>query len=119
MIGDIVKAFDGKVVEDASQLENAIYGLALAESVNLDLLRDGKTVTVTVPVHEREDDPMRFADMVNPEDNLDFQARDSGDRAEREDRGDAAGTAARIRPGGGGADAHALRIPARSSKPAT
>ncbi len=70
MIGDIVKAFDGKVVEDASQLENAIYGLALAESVNLDLLRDGKTVTVTVPVHEREDDPMRFADMVDPEDNL-------------------------------------------------
>src|SRR5580658_8901266 len=27
MIGDIVKTFDGKVVEDASQLENAIYGL--------------------------------------------------------------------------------------------
>ena len=70
MIGDIVKAFDGKTVEDASQLENAIYGLALAESVKLDLLRDGKTIDVTVPVHEREDDPQRFADMVNPEDNL-------------------------------------------------
>lgn len=70
MVGDIVKAFDGKQVEDASQLENAIYGLALAESVKLDLLRDGKTLTVTVPVHEREDDPQRFADMVDPENNL-------------------------------------------------
>jgi S1-C subfamily serine protease len=38
--------------------------------VKLDLLRDGKTMEVTVPVHEREDDPQRFADMVNPEDNL-------------------------------------------------
>jgi serine protease Do len=70
MLADIVKSFDGKTVEDASQLENAIYGLALAESVKLDLLRDGKTMEVTVPVHEREDDPQRFADMVNPEDNL-------------------------------------------------
>lgn len=70
MVGDVIKAYDGKPVEDASQLENAIYALALAESVNLDLLRDGKTVSVTVPVHEREDDPQRFADMVTPEDNL-------------------------------------------------
>jgi serine protease Do len=70
MIGDIVKAFDGKTVEDASQLENAIYGLALAESVKLALLRDGKAIEVTVPVHEREDDPQRFADMVTPEANL-------------------------------------------------
>jgi len=70
MIGDIVSTFDGKVVEDASQMENAIYGLALAESVNLGLLRDGKTIDVTVPMHEREDDPQRFADMVTPEANL-------------------------------------------------
>ncbi len=70
MIGDIVQAFDGKQVEDASQLENAIYGLALAENVKLGLLRDGKALEVTVSVHEREDDPQRFADMVNPDDNL-------------------------------------------------
>ncbi len=70
MIGDIVKTFNGKLVEDASQMENAIYGLALAESVKLGLLREGKTIDVIVPMHEREDDPQRFADMVNPEDNL-------------------------------------------------
>jgi serine protease Do len=70
MIGDIIKAYDGKAVEDASQLENAIYSLALAASVKLDLLRGSQTLEVTVPVHEREDDPIRFADLVNPEDNL-------------------------------------------------
>ncbi len=70
MIGDIVKNFDGRTVEDASQMENAIYGLALADSVKLGLLRDGKTIDVAVPMHEREDDPQRFADMVTPEANL-------------------------------------------------
>ncbi len=70
MVGDIVKTFDGMVVEDASQMENAIYGLALADSVKLGLLREGKTIDVTVPMHEREDDPQRFADMVTPEANL-------------------------------------------------
>ena len=67
MIGDIVKTFDGRTVEDASQMENAIYGLALADSVKLGLLREGKTIAVTVPMHEREDDPQRFADMVTSE----------------------------------------------------
>jgi serine protease Do len=69
-IGDVIQSLNGKPVESASQLENEIYGMALKDSVTLALLRDGKTVKVEVPVHEREDDPQRFADMVNPEDNL-------------------------------------------------
>ncbi len=69
-IGDVIQSLNGKPVESASQLENEIYGMAVKDSVMLTLLRDGKTVRVTVPVHEREDDPTRFADMVNPEDNL-------------------------------------------------
>jgi serine protease Do len=69
-IGDVIQALNGKPVESASRLENEIYGLPLTDSVKLTLLRDGKTVSVTVPVHEQEDDPTRFADMVNPEDNL-------------------------------------------------
>jgi len=69
-IGDVIQSLNGRPVESASQLENEIYGLALTDSVKLGLLRDGKTVNVTVPVHEREDDPQRFADMVNPDDNL-------------------------------------------------
>jgi serine protease Do len=69
-IGDVIQSLDGKTVESASQLENEIYGLGLKESVRLALLRDGKTINVIVPVHEKEDDPQRFADMVDPENNL-------------------------------------------------
>jgi serine protease Do len=70
MIGDIVHTLDGKTIEDASQMENEIYRMTLKENVHLGLLRAGKALAVTVPVHEREDDPMRFADMVTPESNL-------------------------------------------------
>jgi serine protease Do len=69
-IGDIVQTLNGRPIETASQLENAVYRLPLTETVNLTVLRDGKSLALTVPVHEREDDPTRFADMVNPEDNL-------------------------------------------------
>jgi serine protease Do len=69
-IGDVIQSLNGKTVESSSQLENEIYRLAVKENVKLGLLRDRKTLSVTVPVHEREDDPTRFADMVNPEDNL-------------------------------------------------
>jgi serine protease Do len=69
-IGDVIQTLNGKPVESASQLENEIYGLPLTEVVKLTLMRDGKTLNVTVPVHEQENDPTRFADMVNPEDNL-------------------------------------------------
>jgi serine protease Do len=69
-IGDIVATLDGKTMQNASQLENAIYRLARAQSVDLTVLRDSRTIKLTVKVHDREDDPQRFADMVDPEDNL-------------------------------------------------
>ena len=54
-----------------SQLENYDLWPGVTESVRLALLRDGKTVNVTVPVHRRARTiRQRFADMVNPEDNL-------------------------------------------------
>ena len=69
-IGDIVETLDGKQMLNASQLENAVYRLARAGSVDLTVMRDTRSLKMTVPVHDREDDPQRFADMVNPEDNL-------------------------------------------------
>jgi serine protease Do len=68
--GDIIETLDGKQMQNASQLENAVYRLARAGSVDLTVMRDARTLKMTVPVHDREDDPQRFADMVNPEDNL-------------------------------------------------
>ena len=69
-IGDIIQTLNGRQMEDAPQLETAIYRLKLSDLVNVTVLRDGKTIDFTIPVIEREDDPQRFADMVNPEDNL-------------------------------------------------
>jgi serine protease Do len=68
--GDIVAALNGKEMEDASQLENSVYMLAMTDSVDLTVIRDRDTMHVAVAVHEREDDPQRFADMVTPENNL-------------------------------------------------
>jgi serine protease Do len=68
--GDIILTLNGRTMEDAPQLETAINRLKLTEAVDLTVSREGQTLKFTVPVIEREDDPQRFADMVNPEDNL-------------------------------------------------
>ncbi len=69
-IGDIIQTLNGRSMEDAPQLETAIYRLKLSDLVNATVLREGKTLNFTIPVIERDDDPQRFADMVNPDDNL-------------------------------------------------
>lgn len=69
-IRDIVLSLNGAIMEDAPQLETAISRLKLSEVVSVRVLRDGKQMDFTIPVIERDDDPQRFADMVNPDDNL-------------------------------------------------
>ncbi len=68
--GDIIMTLNGRVMEDAPQLETAVNRLKLSEVVDLSVWREGQTLKISIPVIEREDDPQRFADMVNPEDNL-------------------------------------------------
>jgi serine protease Do len=69
-IGDLIKSLNGREMENASQFENAVFRLGLGQIVDLGVIREGKTLQISIPVHEREDDPQRFADMVNPQDNL-------------------------------------------------
>jgi serine protease Do len=69
-IRDIILSLNGRLMEDAPQIETAIHRLKLTEAVEVRVLRDGKQMDFTVPVIERDDDPQRFADMVNPDDNL-------------------------------------------------
>ncbi len=68
--GDIIVSVAGKEMEDARQLENLVYQQPLSAIVDLTVQRDGKPLNFSVPVIERDDDPQRFADMVNPEKNL-------------------------------------------------
>lgn len=69
-IGDIVVNLDGKVMENARQFQVNIYGRPLGDKIKLEVLRGADHLSVDVAVVERNDDPQRFADLVNPENNL-------------------------------------------------
>lgn len=69
-IGDVVLRLDGKVMENARQLEVNLYRHAVGDIVNVDVLRGSRRLSFGVVVEERPDDPDRFAEMVSPEDNI-------------------------------------------------
>jgi serine protease Do len=69
-IGDIVVTLDGKTIENGRQLEVNLYRRAAGDVAQLEVLRGGQRVQLPVAVGERDDDPMRFADMVTREDHL-------------------------------------------------
>jgi serine protease Do len=68
--GDIVLSLDGKPMENARQLEVNLWRFPVGDKVSLEVLRGTDRLTVDVPVTAQDDDPQRFADMVNPEKNL-------------------------------------------------
>ncbi len=68
--GDIIVTLAGKAIEDARELENLVYQQPLSAVVDVTVNRDGKELKFSIPVIERDDDPQRFADLVNPEKNL-------------------------------------------------
>lgn len=69
-VGDLVLTANGRTMRNARQLEAYIYRSPMKEKITLQVLRDKDELTIDVPVINSVDDPQRFADMVNPEDNL-------------------------------------------------
>jgi serine protease Do len=65
-VEDIVIAMNGKPMENARQLNVNLYNQLVKQKVTLEVMRDGKRMTITVPVIERDDDPLRFMDFVDP-----------------------------------------------------
>jgi len=65
-VGDIVATLNGKLMENARQFEVNLYRYRIGDKVNLEIVRGNSKLTYTVAVTEREDDPQRFADMVDP-----------------------------------------------------
>jgi serine protease Do len=65
-VGDIVLNLNGKLMENARQFEVNLYRYRIGDKVNLEILRGGSKLTYPVSVTEREDDPQRFSDMVDP-----------------------------------------------------
>ena len=69
-IGDIVLTVNRRTMRNARQLESYIFRSPMREKITLGLLRGTEQLALEVPVIDTVDDPTRFADMVNPEDNL-------------------------------------------------
>jgi serine protease Do len=68
--GDIVLSVNGKTMKNASQLETNLYRYAMGDKVEIAVLRGTQKMTYAVAIAAREDDPQRFADMVDPSKNL-------------------------------------------------
>jgi serine protease Do len=69
-IGDIVLTANRRTMRNARQLEAYIFRSPMREKITLGILRGTEQLTLDVPVLNTVDDPTRFADMVNPENNL-------------------------------------------------
>jgi serine protease Do len=68
--GDIVLSLDGKPMENGRQFEINLYRYARGQKVNVEILRGNNKLTYPVSVEDRDDDPQRFADMVDPVRNI-------------------------------------------------
>jgi serine protease Do len=68
-IADLVLKLDGKVMENARQLEVNLYHRAVGGTVSLEVRRGAHTLTFIATVTERPRDPDRLADTVSPERN--------------------------------------------------
>ncbi|HEV2201094.1 MAG TPA: trypsin-like peptidase domain-containing protein [Bryobacteraceae bacterium] len=68
--GDVILTLNGKPIVEAREMQNAIYSQALDNQVSITVNREGKELSFTVPVIERDDDPQRFADLVDRDKNL-------------------------------------------------
>lgn len=67
---DIVLSLNGRAMEDARQLQVGLYRFPVGDKVSLEVLRGDRRLTMDVSVAAQDDDPQRFADMVDPEKNL-------------------------------------------------
>ncbi len=68
--GDIVLSLDGRAMENARQFEVNVYRRRIGETITLEIQRGSEVVRATAPIAERPNDPARFADLVDPKENL-------------------------------------------------
>jgi serine protease Do len=69
-VGDVLLSLNGRTMENARQFQVNLYRRPVGEKVTIKVLRGDQELSFEVEVIEREDDPLRFADMVKPEENV-------------------------------------------------
>jgi serine protease Do len=65
--GDVVLALDGKPMENGRQLRINIYTRAAGEQVALEIRRGTRTLSVRVPVNERDTGTARLEELIGPQ----------------------------------------------------
>ncbi|MPY87504.1 MAG: PDZ domain-containing protein [Luteitalea sp.] len=68
--GDVVLSLDGRPMENARQFEVNLYARRVGDRVTLEIQRGSATTRTTAAIAERPDDPARFAELVDPTENL-------------------------------------------------
>jgi serine protease Do len=65
-VGDVVKAIGERQIHDVRDLSLASFRYSIGDIAQVHVVRDGKPISFDVPVVEKEDDPQRVADLVDP-----------------------------------------------------
>ena len=66
-VGDVILSIDGGALENVRDLSLKLYEYTIGDRVQLQVLRNGEKLQVEVPVTEKQNDLVRFADLVNPD----------------------------------------------------
>jgi len=69
-VGDVVMSLGGRRVRSVRDLSLELYQYVIGNTVQLQILRGGKPMSMNVEVTEHPTDQQRFADMVTPETSL-------------------------------------------------
>jgi serine protease Do len=68
-LGDIILSLNGKQMENGRQFNVNLYSKGVGDTVTLEVMRNGKPMTIETTVIERDDDYEKFASFVSPEEN--------------------------------------------------
>jgi serine protease Do len=66
-VGDVILSIDGGPLRNVRDLSLRMFEYTIGDTVELQILRDQKKMQVRTAVTEKENDLIRFADMVNPD----------------------------------------------------
>ena len=69
-IGDVLLSIDGKDLHNVRDLALQLYRYAIGDTVHLQILRKQTRSGASLTITEKPDEPERFADMMNPAENL-------------------------------------------------
>ena len=68
-VGDVITKVHGQAIQNVHQLAVNMYSYAVGDSAQIEALRGKQSLSFSVPVIERADDPQRFEDLVTEQNN--------------------------------------------------